>query len=125
MRFPDVARILVEDLEVLAGAGHTGVQTPVDLVAVLPFVRVLRVGGGSGRINDYPTIEVDVFAATYAEAERLAELVRQRLVGPPPAQPLLDRADCETGPHELPWGDGEIRRFGATYTVVARRRLTV
>lgn len=123
--FPDVARVLVEDLETLAGVGHTGTQTPVDLAGVLPFVRVLRVGGGSDRLNDLPVIDVDVFADTYAAAELLAERIRQRLVGPPPAQPQLDRADCEVGPRELPWGDGQIRRFGATYTLITRRRRTV
>ncbi len=123
LRFPDVQRLLVDDLEALAGAGHTGVQTPADLAVVLPFVRVLRVGGGSGRLNDYPVLDIDVFASTYTEGELLAEQVRQRLVGPPPAAVLLDSAYCETGPHELPWGDDQIRRFGATYTVTVRRRL--
>ncbi len=124
LRFPDVQRVLVADLETLAGAGHTGVQTPEDFAGLLPFIRVLRAGGGSDRLNDYPSIDVDCFAGTYAAAELLAEQVRQRLVGPPPAQPLFDSAYCQVGPRELPWGDGEIRRFAATYTVTTRRRYT-
>jgi hypothetical protein len=121
--FPDVARVLVDDLELLAGAGHTGGQTPADLVGMLPFIRVLRVGGGSDRLNDFPVVDVDVFAATYVAAQLLAEQVRARLVGPPPASPVLDSAVCQTGPHELPWGDGStVRRFGATYIITARRR---
>ncbi len=127
LRFPDVQRLLVADLEALAGAGHTGVETPSDLLGLLPFIRILRVGGGSDHLNDYPTVEIDVFASTYTEAERLAERVRQRLCGPPPPVAVLDRVVCDPGPRELPWGDGQqqIRRFGATYQIAARRRMSV
>lgn len=121
-RFPDVQKLLVADLETLAGAGHTGIETPVNLGDVLPFVRVRRIGGPSDRLNDYATVDVDVYEALYGDGELLAEQVRQYLCGPPPPIAALDRVDCETGPRELPWGDGNVRRWGATYHVVARRR---
>ncbi len=126
MRFPDVQRVLVEDLEALAGVGHTGTETPADLLGALPFIRVLRVGGGSDRLNDFPAVDIDVFAGTYAAAELLAEQVRQRVVGPPPAVAVLDRAVCEVAPRELPWGtpDDGVRRWGATYLITTRRRLS-
>jgi hypothetical protein len=125
LRFPDVQRVLVADLETLAGVNHTGTETPEDLAGALPYIRVLRVGGGSDRLNDYATVDVDCFAATYTAAEQLAERVRQRLVGPPPPIAVLDRATCEVGPRELPWGDGQIRRFAATFQIAARRHLSV
>ncbi len=122
LRFPDVQRLLVFELEALAGAGHTAIQTPPDLTDVLPFVRVLRIGGPSDRLHDFPTIDVDVFAATYTAAELLAEQIRQWLVGPPPPVRELDRVDVDVAPRELPWGDGStVRRFGATYRAVTRR----
>lgn len=121
-RFPDVQRLLVAELEALAGDGRTGIETPGDLADRLPFVRVLRVGGFSDRLNDRASVDVDVFAATYTAGELLAEQVRQHLVGPPPPVGALDRVDVEVAPRELPWGDGTVRRWNATYTVIARRR---
>lgn len=123
-RFPDVQRLLVDELETLAGDGRTAIETPTNLADVLPFVRVLRVGGFSDRINDRATVDIDVFAATYGAAELLAERVRQHLVGPPPPVTLFDRIDCEIAPRELPWGDGTVRRWNATYLVTSRRHLT-
>lgn len=124
LRFPDVQRVLVDDLETLAGVGHTAIETPVDLAGSLPFVRVLRIGGPSDHLNDHASIDIDVFAATYDACEQLAEQIRQHLVGPPPPVAALDWVGCDAGPREMPWGDGTIRRFNATYTVVSRRRLS-
>lgn len=121
-RFPDVQRLLVADLVPLVGVGKVAIQTPGNLADVLPFVRVLRVGGNSDRINDFATVDIDVFAGTYTAGELLAEQIRQWLVGPPPPVPALDRVDVEVAPRELPWGDGTVRRWNATYRTVARRR---
>ncbi len=122
-RFPHVQKLLVLALEGLAGgAEHTGTETPDDLQDRLPFVRVRRVTGDSTWLNDRPVVEVDVFAATQDVAWRLAEDIRDYLVGPPPPLPLLDRIDCEQGPRELPWADGRVRRWGADYRVTSRRR---
>lgn len=123
VRFPDVQRVLVEALATFPSVTATGVETPADWNGQLPFVRVLRVGGQSGRLNDSPVVDVDVFAETYTAAEDLAEGLRQYLVGPPPPIVLFDRTDCEVGPREIPWGDGTVRRFNATYRITSRRRL--
>ncbi len=124
-RFPDVQRLLIDALVGLAGGDeHTGIETPVDLADRLPFVRCRRIGGPSDRLNDFPRIEIDVFAATYSAAENLAETIRQWLCGPPPPLPALDHAECDIGPRELPWGDGSsIRRWSAEYQITARRRV--
>ncbi len=123
-RFPDVQLLLADDLEALAGVGHTGVETPTDLASVLPFIRVVRTGGSSTRFSDRAMVDVDVFAGSYTAAETLAELVRQRLVGPPPSAALLDRVECTIAARELPWDDdGLIRRWGGQYEVVTRRRV--
>ncbi len=122
LRFPDVQRLLVADL---AQFGATGVETPTDLNDRLPFVRVVRTSGPSGRTSDTSRIDVDVFAVSYLAAEQLAERIRQYLTGPPPGPVLLDRVDCLIGPRELPWDeDGLVRRWGAEYEAVTRRRVT-
>ncbi len=123
-RFPDVQRLLVADLEDIVGAGRAAVQTPDDMEQALPFVRVMRIGGGRTQISDIATVDVDVFAGTYVAAEALAEQIANWLCGPPPGVALFDTVVCEAGPRELPWSDGVlVRRWGATYQVVTRRRL--
>lgn len=123
-RFPDVQRVLIAGLETLVGVGHVGVETPDDLDVRLPFVRVMRIGGPRDRLNDHATVDVDVFAASYTAAETLAETISEWLCGPPPGARELDRVDCDVAPRELPWSDGEtLRRWGATYRAVTRRRL--
>lgn len=124
--FLDVAQLIIVELESLLGAGRAGVETPANLESVLPFARVQRIAGPRDRLNDLATVTVDVFAATYAVGEPLAEAVCAHLVGPPTPIDLLDRIDCEQGPVELPWGDSaDARRWGATFLVVSRaRRLT-
>ncbi len=120
-RWPDM-NVVLRDLigDRVGGTTNVGPQTPEDLAARPWFVRAMRVDGGSDLLNDYPVMEVDVFAPTYAVGEPLAENIRQWLTRRRPS-PVVDRIDCLTAPRELPWGDGTMRRFGATYDVVTRR----
>lgn len=121
-RFPDVVRLLVTALEGLHDPDRTGPETPDNLQDLLPFIRVQRIGGSRDRLNDFPTVAVDVFAGTYTAAEALAEDVDQWITGPPPPLPELDRAIHDVAPRRLPWGDERIFRFQSQYTIVARRR---
>lgn len=120
--FPNPVQVLVNNLQTLAGAtDRTGNQTPADFTGRLPFIRIIRIGGGSDNLDDRSTVEIDVFDSTYTAAVRLAEQVRQYLVGPPPGPWQLDKVICDAGPRELPWANTDVRRLGATYGVVARR----
>lgn len=125
-RFPDVPRTLAALLvdAALVDVGHAGSNTPADLIGSLPFIRILRIGGPSDRVNDYATCSVEVFASTSSAGEQLAEQVRQYLTTTPPPPiggVLIDRVVCQAGPNEQPWNDSRVRRFGATYSVVSRR----
>lgn len=122
-RFPDVNRLLAEALEVWVDGdtARTGPEAPDDLQDRLPFIRARRVGGGRDRLNDTPTVAVDVFAGSYSQAESLAERIAQWLCGPPPPIAVFDRVEPDVAPRELPWGDERIYRFQAQYTVVTRR----
>lgn len=123
-RFPDVTRLLVTALEVWVDGDptRTGPETPDDLQTRLPFIRAYRAGGGRDRLNDAPTVAIDVFAGSYSQAESLAEDIAQWLCGPPPPLAELDRVECDVAPRQLPWGDERIFRFQAQYTAVTRRR---
>ncbi len=106
--------------EMVGADTNVGPEVPDDLATRAWFIRTRRIDGGNDEFNDFPVMEVDVFAPTYAVAEPLARDVREWLMRRR-ASPLIDRIDCPTGPHELPWGDGRMRRFGALYDVVARK----
>jgi hypothetical protein len=123
-RFPDVTRLLVAELEAWVGgdSARTGPETPDNLQELLPFVRAYRIGGIRDRLNDYPTVALDVFADSYSGAEQLAEYIDQWLCGPPPPIPVLDRVDHDVAPRRLPWGDVRIFRFQAQYSMVTRRQ---
>jgi len=121
-RFPDVTRLLVTALEVwVPDASHTGPEVPLELQDKLPFIRAYRIGGSRGRLNDSPTVSLDVFADSYSAAEGLAEDIDQWLCGPPPPLWELDRVDVDVAPRRLPWGDERIFRWQAQYSLVTRR----
>ncbi len=120
-RFPDMNIVFRNVIAELVGSDQNiGPEAPDDLADRPWFIRARRIDGGSDEFNDFPTMEVDVLAPTYAVGEPLAERVRQWLTRRR-ASPLIDRIECPNAPRELPWGDGRMRRFGATYDVVARK----
>lgn len=119
--FPDVQVLLVGALGVWVGEDNVDTETPEDLQDNLPFIRVERLGGGRDQLSDAPSIEVQVYASTYAEASRLAEHICQWLCGPPPPLPQIDKATCTSAPVEIPYGDVRIRRLVASYQLTTRR----
>lgn len=129
-RFPDAQRVLVDALQPLIvdwmeltdDDRHVGIETPTNLDTVVPFVRVTVIGGTRDRLNASHRVDIDVFASTYQTSYDLADYIFEWLTGPPPGPTVFDRVDCDATPHEEPWGDN-VRRFGATYQLVYRRRL--
>jgi hypothetical protein len=122
MRWPDINQVLRDLIGPLVdGVANVGPRTPADLNTRAKFVWVRRVDGGNDDFNDFPVFDVDVFAPQYTVAEPLAEAIRQLLDRRRPST-TIDRIRCTIGPRELPWGDDLIRRFGATYEAVTRRR---
>lgn len=121
-QFPEAPRFIAIALQEVFGVEHTGTRRPGDLAEHLPFAWCHRTGGPSDGLNDYATVEVDVFAATPTEAWQLAERARQALTVRGGPHRFLDRVGCDIGPRELPWSDDDsVVRYGATYEAVARR----
>lgn len=124
--FPDVEDAVVE---LLAGLGTSGTQLPVDLKVSAPFHLVYRFAGRDDRITDSAVIGIDTFAATRAIALPLAEQVRQRLLAAPHVVTLpggagvvvIDNVSTSEAPHEVPYGDSDVRRWVSSYTVTLRR----
>jgi hypothetical protein len=118
--YPDVEQLL---LDVLADLGTCATVTPSDLQNHLPFIRLARFGGGNDQVSDAARVSIDAFGATRPDAYELAESIRQRLMSNPHGTPagLIDLVETDTGPNEIPWGDVNVRRFNASYTVTTRR----
>lgn len=80
--FPDIEAVAISYLSgVLDEAVTVDSEWPEHLVESLPVVAVSR-GGGATRlatVTDEPTLDIDVLAATKAEAHDLAQLVRAHL----------------------------------------------
>lgn len=124
--FPDIEAAL-RDLfvDLVAGCDNIGRQTPANLQAAMPYVRVQRIGGEDDGFTDSPLVAVDTFAADRSTSWALAEAIRQRLLTSGPkvvAGGSIDKGVTATGPNEIPWSDDQtVRRFTASYRVTVRR----
>ncbi|MFE9337765.1 hypothetical protein [Streptomyces sp. NPDC007063] len=119
--FPDVEDVLAD---ALAGFGETGSEYPADLEAHLPFVRIRRTGGDDDRRTDRPLADVEVAAATRAQAWEIARQVQQRLLSGPirvPGVGIVDRASTQVGLRHVLHENPNIRCVLATYRPSLRR----
>lgn len=85
------------------------------------FVRIEKLGGVRTRLVDYPTVDIDVVAPTYGQAESLSESISMLLLGyphsiaTPSGVAVLDSVDETSSFAELPYPDSSYRRLSATY----------
>lgn len=117
----DIEAVLAPWAEATFGA-FSASETPADLEARLPVIRVERIGGADERFSLHPTVAVDVFAATADEARTLAGRVRDALLflSGPLNGAVIKGVRCDSGPSRQPWANPAVRRWGATYTVSLR-----
>lgn len=141
--FPDIETLTLDVLEglypQLTGAGYAGyldgytgvytgprltdTETPANLQDLPVFIRVTLVTGRDDRITDRSVVDIDVFASSRAVAYAWAKDIRSRLTGGPhrAGSGIIDRVVTEEKPRRLPWSDENVRRFGSTYRISARR----
>jgi len=123
--WPNAARIVAEVLAPVGTVvGETGLDLKSQLAGGARVVRVRRIGGDDDRITDVARVDVDVYAVDLSVAEAGAEAARQLLISGPVAtsRGILDRADTEVAPHEVPSPDPDAYRVvSATYRVSVRR----
>lgn len=114
--FPNIERLLYALFVTELGAGHVGSETPGNLEAVLPFLRIVRTSGPRTHQFDYPVVDLSYFAADELSGAPGASRIANRLLAKPPPHPSLDVVRCEPAFRELPWGDSEtVRHWGATF----------
>lgn len=107
---------------------------PADTVTpekiVTPVIRVLRVGGSDNGITDLPRVEIACFAPTRNQAREMSERCRQlilaikgRSVTMPDGAPsvLIDNANTDTPPQQVPYDNPDLTRTNAYYRFALRR----
>lgn len=126
--YPDIAHAVCDLLASLATGAD--IETPADLQAQLPWIRVTRTGGSSDLVTDSATLSVDVFAVGASQAAEVAEQVRQRLILGPFRSDVsfrtdhgqVDRVRVAVDPTLLPPTDSDnLRLVTASYNVSMRR----
>lgn len=125
--FVDVEDALEEVLADLVAADHVVTWTGTDLQELLadgPLIKVRRLGGDATRFTAVPRVDIDVYATTEEAASPVAGRVLDRLLGRAHATTagVIDRAEVEVLPHEVPYDDDGVRLVTATYRVSTRRR---
>lgn len=131
--FPDVEQALMDLLQdLVVEPDDVGVIIPVDLQARVlgdptrHVIRVRVIGGNDSRFIDFSRVDIETFGPDRATTLPLAETIRQRLISKPRATAfgVIDRAETEVRPQEIPYEDSDIRRISATYRLSMRRRVS-
>lgn len=116
-------QVVVTYLKDQCGLLGVSVETPQDLLSVLPFALVTRVGGPTDYITDMGTIDVDVFNTTRTTALDTMTLVHNRMLalrGTAVSGCVIDDVDVLMGPRWIDYGDEHVKRYIATYTISSR-----
>ena len=80
-------------------------------------------GGGTTQTEGQWTLDIDVFADTYAQAMGRALMIEAHIVGSRHVTEVMRIDTCtqNQAPSERPWDDEQTYRVGGTYTFTARR----
>lgn len=120
----DILRTLLVDHFAELEADDVGSVFPENETG--PFVRIEKLGGVRTRLNDYPSVDIEVVAPTYAQAESLSESISMLLLGyphsiaTPSGVAVLDSVDETRSFAETPYPDSSYRRLSATYDLSLR-----
>lgn len=122
-RFAGAQELLIGWFSGLSGVNGASTKTPADLLAVVPFIRVMRIGGMDSRVEDHATVDIDCFAANEIDAEALAEMVREQMIGLNNRVVdghLIDYVSTVVAPAWIDWADENVQRYVATYEICVR-----
>jgi hypothetical protein len=120
--YPDVETVVVGlliDSGIVTGAGTN--DLPGNVAYRLPYALVQRAGGDDNGVSDFPTVDIEVYAAQRVNGRHLCERIRQYLTGGGRPPYPLDRVETVGAVTELPYGGRRIRRWSNTYRITTRR----
>lgn len=123
--WPDPVPLLAELLQDLTASPVVGPRLYANFERDLPVIRVRVIGGtNSDSHTDNPRVVVDCFTSTYAAGVTLAGAARQRLIAGPhrtSSGDVLDRAQTEVRPIDIPYASADVHHFTAQYRLSLRR----
>lgn len=122
MPYVEAEPLLLSWLRTAFPAARLVTETPADLAAHLPLIRVQRFGGTADAYQfDTARLDVDVFAATRAAARTLAYQVRASLLQDLPGQyvdgAMVLSVDEFLGPIWTPYENTNLRRFTLSVSI--------
>lgn len=130
--YPSVEMALIQWLSGRYASARVARETDASLQENLPWIAVKRFGGRDDTITlDIASVDIDVYADTWAAAEELARDVRVAmrlyLLG---AQITTDSGACTiaavgtlAAPAQRPTTDPDLKRCGASYRVTTHSRV--
>jgi hypothetical protein len=113
-----IEELLVELIPVLLPGPRVSTDIPANLAAVLPYIRVTRVGGPRRLNLTKPSVDIDVFAADRLTATNLANQLDDLLVYKLPTTydgHVIGLEGAYSGPSWRPYENGGVSRVGASY----------
>lgn len=123
MTYLSPEQVVVAYLTGTCGFQGVAVETPENVLGLLPFAQVTRVGGPSDYINDMATVDVDVLNTTRATSLATAILMHQRMMalrGTAVNGCVIDDVDVLMAPRWVDYGDEHLKRYVASYTITTR-----
>lgn len=119
----DIETVLIGWLEDTIEDVRASTETPADLDERLPWLRVKRVAGPyDGFRLDRPAVDIEAFAQTGAEASALAlqiqQLMHDEFARATVGGAVISEVTTLSGPHETPYGNPNLRRYEASYSLV-------
>lgn len=107
-------------LEAADAPGTVSTETPAGFETRLPWIQVVRIGGGyDGFRLDRPEVDVDAYAADGVAAADLAlriqRALHEELARTATGGAVVTAVDTITGPHQVPHDNPALRRYVATY----------
>lgn len=107
-------------LEAAGTSGTVSTETPAGFETQLPWIQVVRIGGGyDGFRLDRPELDVDAYAADGVAAAALALKIQRALhhdlARTSTGGAVVTRVDTITGPRWVPHDNPALRRYVATY----------
>ena len=121
--YPDIEAMLVAWLSDRLGV-LVSTDTDDELEAELPVVTVIRIGGTDNYNIDRPSVVVDCYGHTRAEAQDLANEIRAALRWELPNAVVpggvVSRVNTISAPASRPYANNKAHRFNATYQLIVR-----
>ncbi|MGW4728092.1 tail completion protein gp17 [Streptomyces shenzhenensis] len=121
--WPDMELAVIKGVRAQLGGPRVTDEVPAGVEKLLPVVVVQVAGGGDDRISDTVTVDVEAFAADRSAMWQLAERARaavHALEASVAGGVVIDTVDTVQRPVEVPYGNPNLRRAVATYSLTTR-----